>query len=153
MTIHAMRHKVWLSIAIISMHWGWYKVANICRRHIDGLYNEYAMPWKRFRYYWPFMRGIHQPAVDSRHKEPAIRSFDILWCVTKYTVEQTFELSIIWDAIRITWRHRNEIDVTPLLTHGSYVPFALNHLYSNEICWMKFTALRFKLHWNMFLVI
>ena len=30
--------------------------------------HEHAMTRKRFPHYWPFVRGIHRPSVDSFHK-------------------------------------------------------------------------------------
>ena len=67
-----------------------------------------VMTWKRFPPYCPFIRGINQSLVDSPHKgptAPALMGF--LLCQPKQTVEQTVELSAIWDGITLLWLHCN----------------------------------------------
>ena len=43
-----------------------------------GLRLNDVIKWKYFPRYWPFVRGIHRSPVNSPHKTPATRSFDVL---------------------------------------------------------------------------
>ena len=48
--------------------------------------------------HWPFVKGIHQPLVDSPHKESVRWKFDIYFAVvTEQAVEQAVELPAVWD--------------------------------------------------------
>ena len=42
---------------------------NKCTEAVAELQDD-VMTWKRFRRYWPFVRGIHRSPVDSPHKGP-----------------------------------------------------------------------------------
>ena len=48
----------------------WYQDENI---HDD------VIKWKHFPRYWPFVRGIHRPPVNSRTQRPVTRSFDVFF--------------------------------------------------------------------------
>ena len=50
-----------------------------------------------------------------------------LWCQTKLAVEQTIQWPMIWDTMKIISMGYCKKDVTPLLTHWSYVFLALTH--------------------------
>ena len=41
-----------------------------------------VMTWKRFSRYWPFVMGIHRLPMDSHHKGPVTRDFDIFFDVS-----------------------------------------------------------------------
>ena len=43
------------------------------RQHDD------VIKWKHFPRYWPFVRGIHRSPVNSPHKGPVTRSFDVFF--------------------------------------------------------------------------
>ena len=117
------------------------------------VYHDDVMTWKCFPSYWPFMRGIHWPLLDSPHKGPVMGSFDEFFAVG---CEQTVELLVSWNAMTLMLRHCNVVglvpryllppkkavklnrslthwlglckkNVTPLLTHWSYVFLALTH--------------------------
>ena len=38
-----------------------------------------VIKWKDFPRYWPFVRGIHRSPVNSPHKKPVTRSFDVFF--------------------------------------------------------------------------
>ena len=38
-----------------------------------------VIKWKHFPRYWPFVRGIHRRPVNSPHKGPVTRSFDVFF--------------------------------------------------------------------------
>ena len=40
-------------------------------------YLDDVIKWKHFPRYWPFVRGIHRSTVNSPHKGPVTRSFDV----------------------------------------------------------------------------
>ena len=57
-----------------------------------------VIKWNHFPPYWPFVRGIDRSSVDSFHKGQW-RGAWMLWYVHEHTIEQTIEISVIWDAI------------------------------------------------------
>ena len=63
-----------------------------------------AMTWKHFQPYWPFCEGNHRSPVVSPHKGPVTWNFGVFF---EQTVEQKVELSVIWDAMALMWRHCN----------------------------------------------
>ena len=42
-------------------------------------YHDDVIKWKHFPCYWPFMRGIHRWPVNSPHKWPVMRRFDVFF--------------------------------------------------------------------------
>ena len=50
----------------------------------------WRLTWKRFRYYWPFVRGIHRKIVDPTHKGSVMWILDVFfdagWLVYDVTV-------------------------------------------------------------------
>ena len=38
-----------------------------------------VIKWKHLQCYWPFVRGIQRPPMDSPHKGPVTRSFDVFF--------------------------------------------------------------------------
>ena len=66
--------------------------------------------WKHFPHYWPFVRGIHQSPLDSPHKRPVKRSFDVLFDLCLNT--QLSKLSRCWWFEMPScsfWRHCNAL--------------------------------------------
>ena len=53
-----------------------------CHVTNSGAMNYDVMKWKHFKHYWPFVRGIHRSPVDSLHKGPVIRHFDVSFDVS-----------------------------------------------------------------------
>ena len=41
-----------------------------------------VLTWKHFVHYWYFVCGIHQALVDSLHKGPVMKAFDVLFIVS-----------------------------------------------------------------------
>ena len=41
------------------------------------LHHDDVIKWKHFPRYWPFVRGIHRSPVNSPHKRPVVRNFDV----------------------------------------------------------------------------
>ena len=61
--------------------------------------------WKHFLPYWPFVRGIHQSWVESPHEEPTnVELWFLLWWMPEQSVQQTMELTMIWDTMMLLWR-------------------------------------------------
>ena len=63
-----------------------------------------VMTYKRFPYYWPFVKGIKRSLLDTLHEWPAMLKFDIV-LFDEHTVKQTVGLSVIWDAMSLMYRH------------------------------------------------
>ena len=40
-----------------------------CRKYIRNIIHDDVIKWKHFPRYWPFVRGIHRPPVNSPHKD------------------------------------------------------------------------------------
>ena len=51
-----------------------------------------VMTWKRFPFYWPFVRGISRSPVDSPHKGPITRALKFIWWYPNQTADETVEL-------------------------------------------------------------
>ena len=50
-------------------HWKWALNDVQCKIHGEGAgFHDDVIKWKHFLCYWPFVRGIHQSAVNSPHK-------------------------------------------------------------------------------------
>ena len=54
-----------------------------------------VIKWEPSSRHWPFVKEIHKSPVDSL----ATRNYDIFFYLPGYTVEQTIETPVIWDAI------------------------------------------------------
>ena len=57
------------------------------------------MTWKRFPYYWPFVRGIHWSLSHSLNKRPVMQISAFIWCLSEQTIEMTIEWPVIWDTM------------------------------------------------------
>ena len=70
-----------------------------------------VIKWKHFQHYWPFVKGIHQSPVDSRHKGQWRRAlvFSLMWAWTSASTNT-------WDAgdLRSHCTHC-DVNVMPLL--------------------------------------
>ena len=53
----------------------------LCAGSVDD--HDDVIKWKLFPCYWPFARGIHRSPVNSPHKGPATRSFDVSLMLTR----------------------------------------------------------------------
>ena len=53
--------------------------AFMVKRDTSSWLNQDVIKWKHFPRYWPFVRGIHRSPVNSRHKRPLTRSFDVFF--------------------------------------------------------------------------
>ena len=60
--------------------------------------NLHVMARKRFPHYWPFVRGIQWFPGDTIENNDAER-WCIFCCLLEQAVEQTADLSVIWDAM------------------------------------------------------
>ena len=99
-----------------------------------GIYPDNVMAWKLLPQYWPFVRWIHWPQVDSSHKGPLMRSFDYSFVGSRNNFwKQAVKLPVIWDAMSFM-RHKDKFRIPgPLLTesHGHcWIPYprANNHI-------------------------
>ena len=64
-----------------------------------------VMTWKHFPRYWPFVMRIHHLWTKASNT-----GSEVLFNVSlNGTIEQTVELSVIWDAMTFMWHHTNEI--------------------------------------------
>ena len=59
--------------------------------------NDDVIKWKHFPRHWPFVRGIHRSAVNSRTKASNAELWCFLWTAPDSTVEQTMKTLVIWD--------------------------------------------------------
>ena len=89
------------------------------RVHVD------VIKGKHFPRYWPFVRGIHRWPVNSPHKGPVTRSFDVffdMW-LNKHLSKQSWgwwfetlsrplwrhsNVLVVWNAMTLMWRYCNE---------------------------------------------
>ena len=62
-------------------HWGLYNFYKMQVRLAAKSCDDNVMIGKSFPNYWPFVRGIH---LDSPHKGPVMRSFDVFFVVCLY---------------------------------------------------------------------
>ena len=61
-----------------------------------------VIKWKHFPRYWSFVRGIHRSPVNSLHKRPVMRSFDVYFDLCPNTwLSTAMEKLVIWDAISL----------------------------------------------------
>ena len=69
---------------------------------------EDVVPWKRFPYYWLFVRGISWPLVDCLRKGSVMQKFDISLMVA-WTCQWTHSrIALTCDGLNIMWRHRDQ---------------------------------------------
>ena len=67
-----------------------------------------VIKWKRFPRYWPFVWGIHRSPVNSPHKRPVTRSFDVFFdlCLNKRLSRQLWGWWFETTSCSL-WRHCN----------------------------------------------
>ena len=63
-----------------------------------AIYDD-VIKWKHFPHYWTFVKGIHQPPVNSPHAGQWRIALIFPLSASEQTVEQTIETPVIWDAI------------------------------------------------------
>ena len=84
---------------------------------VNRRYNSYiswhdgAIKWKHFPHNWPFVREIHRSPVNSPHKRPMTRSFDVFFDLNKRLSKQSWGW---WfeTLARPLWRHCNDVTIT-----------------------------------------
>ena len=77
-------------------------------RSIPGVYDD-VMKWKHFPRYWPFVRGIHRPPVNSPHKgQWRWALMFTLICARINGGVKKHEAGDFETPSRPLWRHRNE---------------------------------------------
>ena len=74
------------------------------------MYHENVIKWNHFPRYWPFVRGFHRSPVNSPHKRPVTRSFDVFFDLrlNKWLSKQSWGWWFV-TALRPLWRHCNDI--------------------------------------------
>ena len=75
---------------------------------VDAVTHHDVIKWKHFPSFQLFVWGIHYTRVDSPHKCTVMQTFDVC-CYFKQTVEQTRDWLVIWDAVTVISRCRNEL--------------------------------------------
>ena len=62
-------------------------------------------------YCWPFVRGIHRwiPLTKTSRMTSNVELWFILCCKPVYTVDQTYDVSMIWGATTLMWRHCDDV--------------------------------------------
>ena len=95
-----------------------YKTAPYCTQQYHGqneiqTWHDDVMKWKHFPRYWPFVRAIHWPPVDSRHKGQWRGALMFLWFVPEQMVEQTIETPVIETPSVSLWRHNGQSQSSP----------------------------------------
>ena len=112
--------SILICLSIMGYRWtGWllvifrqiFAVAYNCRVFYDRVNHWSNQPslW-RFPYYGPFVRGIHRSPVDSPHKGPVMRSFDVFFDVRLN--KRLSKQSRVWwfgTPSRSLWRHCYEM--------------------------------------------
>ena len=99
----------------------WFRVHNVLncfgRRYDD------VIKCNHFPRYWPFVRGIHRSTVNSPHKRPVTRSFDVF-----FDLHSNKRLGKQWrgwwcgtPCIPL-WRHCNEVSVNTSSVRRLNVP-------------------------------
>ena len=58
-----------------------------------------------FPHRWPFVRRIQWFPVDSIHKRPEIKNFDILFVVSLNKLMNKVKMPVIWDTMTFTRHH------------------------------------------------
>ena len=68
-----------------------------------------VMKWNYFSRYWPFVRGTHRSPVDSPHKAPVTRTFDVSFDI-RLNVRLNRHWSRLWFETPWSslWRHCND---------------------------------------------
>ena len=64
-----------------------------------------VIKWKYFPRYWPFVRGIHRPPVDSPHKGPCRRA--LIFCLVRAWTNGWANAGDLRLPLRSLWRHCN----------------------------------------------
>ena len=100
-----------------QLYYGMYFIESIhivagCAECLTKMVYDDAIKWKHFPRYWPFVRGIHRSPVNSPHKVPVTRSFDVYFDLrpdkrlSKQSWGWWFET-----LSHSLWRHRNATNV------------------------------------------
>ena len=81
-------------------------------------YHYDVIKWKYFPHYWPFVRGIHRPPVNSPHKGqwPWTSLFSLIGALNKRLSKQPWGWWFETPS-RSLWRHCN--DTSPHIMHWS----------------------------------
>ena len=72
-------------------------------------HHDDVIKWKHFPRYWPLVRGIHRPPVNSPHKRPVTPSFDVFFDLrlNKRLSKQSWGWWLKTLSCPL-WRHRND---------------------------------------------
>ena len=85
--IHQHMFYIWqIELTHWILRYGWR-----CWRYCD------VMIWKRFPHYWPFVRKIRWPPVDSTNKGPVMGR--------KNNQLKSVHLPVIWEVMMLMWCH------------------------------------------------
>ena len=84
-----------------------------------AMITSWHMARNLFLRYWPFVRVIQ---MDSPQKGPLTRIWSFIWCWPKQTVQQTFEFSVIWDAMTLMGPRCNALECWYFITTTSLWP-------------------------------
>ena len=90
------------------------------RRDFYSNCHDDVIKWKHFSRYWPFVMGIQWLPVDSSHKGPGVRSFDVFFDLRLN--KQLSKQLRRWHS-RSLWYHCNVCDVMAL--YGSHMMMIL----------------------------
>ena len=75
--------------------------ASLFLPHVRYNSNDDVIKWKHFPRYWPFVRRIDRPPVDSSHKDQWRRAWCFLWSAPEQSVKQIIDTQVVWDAIAL----------------------------------------------------
>ena len=132
----------------VTLLWydGHFLLAAINEKHIAGplgsqlwvqhvicdlrLLHDNVIKWKHFPRYWSFVRGIHRRPVNSPHKGPVTRSFDVLFDLrlNKRLSKQSWgwwsETSprSLWRQCNVCYMHYRVHDGVMAWTHFLWIP-------------------------------
>ena len=111
------------------------KEFNTLRSHDD------VIKWKHFPRYWPFVRGIQRPPVNSPHKGQRREALMFSWiCVWMRLNKRLRKQSWGWWFETLScplWRHCNADKIVAILLTN----------FSNTFSWMRIVIFWFKFRW------
>ena len=116
-----------------------------------------VMKWKHFPRYWPFVWGIHRCPVNSPHKWPVTRSFDVF-----FDLRLNKQLSKQWwgwwfDTLSCPlWRHRNGLErstLTRWVTSNLLICQQLTSSLNLHLNWPASLISLISIHWVSIIII
>ena len=68
-----------IEVGVTTYDITWHRLEFVGQKQGPFQYHDDVIKWKHFPRYWPFVRGIHRSPVNSSHKRPVTRTFDVFF--------------------------------------------------------------------------